>query len=110
MSQVTEETNVGTESSADALPSLLARLRLAAPVVGWVFGMGVGLMSYQNGDLLDAALRGGAVWALSIMVWTVGLTICERLLAPEAKNASEEAPKATLIEGREAPASQVASE
>lgn len=94
MSEATEETTTGTEPSADTLRPLLRRLRQGAPLVGWVFAMGVALPAYQNGDLLDAALRGGAVWALSILVWTVGVTICERVLAPEAEDASEETPSA----------------
>ena len=109
MSEAGEAKGAETETGAEALGSLLRRLRRAAPLVGWLFGVGVGLPAYQRGDLLDAALRGGAVWALAVVVWTVGLTVCERLLVTEAEEASGSTPSAVLTDGGKAPTSPTAS-
>jgi hypothetical protein len=80
------------------LPTAFCLLaRRAGPVVAWtaaVFcgwrvtgGWGLGSAAPEgappagwSGDLLDAVLRGAAAWLGVLVIWTAGITACERCL------------------------------
>src|SRR5947209_4488836 len=66
-------------------------LKAAGPVIAWIAALACAwraagplwgsAVTEAPGDLLDAALRGGAAWLGVLVIWTAGVTACERCLA-----------------------------
>jgi hypothetical protein len=58
----------------------LQALRAIGPVAAWVAAVACGWKVFQQSDLLDAVLRGAAAWLGVMVLWLVGVTVCEQLI------------------------------
>lgn len=59
----------------------LQRVRAFGVGIAWFVAIACGWRSYQQADLLSAALRGAAAWLGIICLWIAGVILCERLIA-----------------------------
>lgn len=59
----------------------LQRVRAIGVGIAWFAAVACGWQSFQQGDLLSAALRGSMAWLGIICLWIAGVILCERLIA-----------------------------
>jgi hypothetical protein len=58
-------------------------LKRVGPVVAWFVGGLCGWRLSNRMDLLDAVLRGAAVWLAVLVLWTAGLGACQRVVGED---------------------------
>jgi hypothetical protein len=73
------------EESAPAYRPL-QRVRAMGVGIAWFAAVACGWHSFQQGDLLSAALRGAMAWLGIISLWVAGVILCERLIARPAND------------------------
>lgn len=69
----------------------LLRVRAVGVGVAWLVAVLCGWKSFQQADLLSAALRGAAAWLGITCLWVCGVILCERLIARPRQGVSTQA-------------------